>query len=98
MLLRAEELRAAELRKITGAPCYMRTRDIELDLNVTKIGDTIQEIAEKYNDRLESHPNPIRLARRLSIAAQSHRTSTRRRLKRHHPQHLTDLNLTEIKS
>jgi len=72
----------------------MRTRDIERDLNVTKIADRIQEIAKKYNGRLESHPNS--LARRLSIAAQSHRTSSRRNLKRHHPQDLTDRNSTYI--
>jgi len=40
-------LQEKTLRKITGAPWYMRTRDIESDLNVTKIGDRIQEIAKK---------------------------------------------------
>lgn len=53
------------LSEITGALWYMRTRDTERDLHVLKSGDTIQKIAKKYNERLESHP------KRLTFAAQS---------------------------
>nr|P21329.1 RecName: Full=RNA-directed DNA polymerase from mobile element jockey; AltName: Full=Reverse transcriptase [Drosophila funebris]AAA28649.1 ORF2; putative [Drosophila funebris] len=88
-------LQAKMLRKISGAPWYMRTRDIECDLKVPKIGDKIREVAKKYHERLDSHPNS--LARRLGVAAQrsaSPRSRVRRRLKRHHPQDLLDRALT----
>jgi len=68
------------LRKTCNAPWYMRTRDIERDLGVPKVGDVVQLQAEKYKDRLASHPNA--LARRLT------RYKGKRRLKRHHPQDL----------
>jgi hypothetical protein len=87
-------LQAKTLRKITGAPWYMRTRDIERDLKVPKIGDKILVIAKKYNERLQSHPNT--LAKRLSMAAESYASqrNRKRRLKRHHPQDLVERHLT----
>jgi len=73
----------------------MRTRDIERDLNVPKLGDKLQELCWKYMERLNEHPNS--LARKLGTAAiNSAEPSNRvkRRLKRHYLQDLTDRVLT----
>ncbi|KAH8251249.1 hypothetical protein KR032_004161 [Drosophila birchii] len=45
-------LQAKTLRRITGAPWYMRTSDIERDLKVPKIGDKLQSISTKYSMRI----------------------------------------------
>jgi len=74
-------LQAKTLRMISRSPWYIRTRNIERDLKVPKIGDRMQAIAQKYTERLGAHPNC--LARRLNTACHSRRV--RRRLKRHHP-------------
>nr|P21328.1 RecName: Full=RNA-directed DNA polymerase from mobile element jockey; AltName: Full=Reverse transcriptase [Drosophila melanogaster]AAA28675.1 ORF2, reverse transcriptase (put.); putative [Drosophila melanogaster] len=88
-------LQAKTLRRISGAPWYMRTRDIERDLKVPKLGDKLQNIAQKYMERLNVHPNS--LARKLGTAAVVNadpRTRVKRRLKRHHPHDLPNLVLT----
>ncbi|KAH8235175.1 hypothetical protein KR032_003998 [Drosophila birchii] len=88
-------LQAKTLRRITGAPWYMRTSDIERDLKVPKIGDKLQSISTKYMERLNAHPNS--LARKLGTAAINNadpQTRVKRRLKRNHPQDLPDRVLT----
>ncbi|XP_044572650.1 uncharacterized protein LOC6499571 isoform X1 [Drosophila ananassae] len=88
-------LQAKTLRRISGAPWFIRTRDIERDLNVPKIGDKLQKLSQKYMQRLNDHPNS--LANRLGTAAINNadpRTRVRRRLKRFHPQDLPDRILT----
>ncbi|KAH8354571.1 hypothetical protein KR059_004782, partial [Drosophila kikkawai] len=77
---------AKTLRRISRAPWYMRTRDIERDLKVPKLGDKLHTISTEYMEKLNNHPNS--LARRF--ATSEHRTRVRRRLKRHHPQDLPD--------
>jgi len=68
------------IRSMCNAPWYMRTRDIERDLKIPKIGDVCRTHAENYFRRLGSHPNS--LAKRLIWRP------TRRRLKRNHPHDL----------
>ncbi|KAH8355368.1 hypothetical protein KR084_003917, partial [Drosophila pseudotakahashii] len=76
------KIRVAQSKIIRSiwSPWFMRTRDIERDLKIPKIGDVIRTHAEKYYKRLGSHPNS--LARRLIW------TPTKRRLKRYHPHDL----------
>jgi len=88
-------LQAKTLRRISGAPWIMRTRDIERDLNVPKLGDKLQELARKYMEKLNELPNS--LARKLGTAAINSaepNNRIKRRLKRHHPQDLPDRILT----
>lgn len=54
------------LRQIRNAVWYIRTRDIEKDLKVPKVGDVMQKVV-----RLDGHPNP--LAKRLNKAARIRR-------------------------
>jgi len=44
-------LQAKTLRSISWAPWYMRTRDIERDLNVPKLGSKLQELSQKHMAR-----------------------------------------------
>lgn len=66
------------LRKIVGAPWYVRNSDIHRDLGVDDVRTHIKKIAERYEARLHSHPNieAIRLLDNSNVL---------RRLKRRKP-------------
>lgn len=47
------------LRSITGAPWYIRNRNIHLDLGMDTIDETIKAYSARYKTRLQEHPNEL---------------------------------------
>lgn len=47
------------LRTITGAPWYVRSENIQRDLNIPSVTNAITELKEKYHSKLHTHPNHL---------------------------------------
>lgn len=70
--------------KSSGAPWYIRTKEIKRNLKVPKLRDKLKNISEKYMERLNVHS--MSLARKLGTAAAAKADArVRRSLKRLHP-------------
>lgn len=75
-----ERFQSKTLRIITNAPWYMPNEHINRDLQMKTVKEEIASYAQKYDIRLQNHPN--RLAKNLM------RPQANRRLKRHTPSDL----------
>ena len=47
------------LRSMTGAPWYIRNKNIHNDLEVPLVKDEFEKTREKYALKLRQHPNPL---------------------------------------
>jgi len=64
-------VQAKILRTITGAPWYVRSGNIQIDLNIVPVRDVIAQHMENYYTKLSTHPN--NLARALTLVCRSSR-------------------------
>ena len=76
-----ESLQSKILRTIVNAPWYVRNEDIRRDLKIPTVKKEIGRYAEKYKERMATHPN--------QLAAEASKTLIERRLKRKHSTDLT---------
>ena len=76
-----ELLQSKILRTIVNAPWYVRNEDIRRDLKIPTVKKEIGRYAEKYKERMATHPN--------QLAAEASKTLIERRLKRKHSTDLT---------
>ena len=52
-------MRAKILRTMVNAPWYVRNEDIRRDLGIPRVKEEINKYAEKYKERVATHPNPL---------------------------------------
>ena len=54
-----ETMQAKILRTIVNAPWYVRNEDIRRDLGIPTIKEEINRYAERYKERIATHPNRL---------------------------------------
>ena len=54
-----ETMQAKILRTIVNAPWYVRNEDIRRDLGIPTVKEEINRYAERYKERIATHPNRL---------------------------------------